>query len=173
MIGESFILMATVNNAGYIACDMTTLIVYFSTNIDVNSDDEVLGMIDIPNLSAGESSTYTFNVSTPTIAGTNYYRACISHFPLGREESIDNNCSESISLIISNLLLRNVYNVGDEGNLELDGAISVTTAEIGENHYLFVEGSSDNGVSAFVVNNNGNLRNVQNILDNDHLKLSV
>ncbi|MCH9665633.1 MAG: beta-propeller fold lactonase family protein [Gammaproteobacteria bacterium] len=45
--------------------------------------------------------------------------------------------------------LANVANVVDNGNYELDGAISLTVAEVGGSSYLFVAGKDDNGVSVF------------------------
>ena len=67
--------------------------------------------------------------------------------------------------------LFNTINVEEGGNLELDGAYSVTTAEVGGMTYLFVAGERDDGVSVFSVANNGSLNNVDNISDDSSLEL--
>ena len=56
-------------------------------------------------------------------------------------------------------------------SLELDGARSVTTAEVGDTTYLFVAGEFDDGVSVFSVANNGSLNNVTNVSDDNSLLL--
>ena len=61
--------------------------------------------------------------------------------------------------------LSNVANVSDIGALALDGANSVTTASVGGTTYLFVAGTTDDGVSVFRVGNDGSLSNVANVLD--------
>jgi 6-phosphogluconolactonase (cycloisomerase 2 family) len=70
------------------------------------------------------------------------------------------------------LTLTNVDNVTDSGVLELNGAISVNTAVIGSTTYLFVAGSDDNGVSVFLVANDGTLTNVDNVIDDATLNLA-
>ena len=47
--------------------------------------------------------------------------------------------------------LTNVDNVSDSGDLELDGATSVTTAVVNGTTFLFVTGDDDDGVSVFSV----------------------
>ena len=64
-------------------------------------------------------------------------------------------------------LLANVHNVPDAGSLQLNGAVSVTTAEIAGTTYLFVAGSLDDGVSVFSVANDGMLSSVQDVDDDD------
>ena len=67
--------------------------------------------------------------------------------------------------------LVNTTNVNDDGNLELNGANEVTTAEVDGNHYLFVAGLFDNGFSVFSVGNDGTLMNTTNVSDSSALNL--
>ena len=86
-------------------------------------------------------------------------------------DTADNTTSAKITIAIVDVVLVNVDNVIDNANLELDGALSVTTATVGSTNYLFVAGGDDNGVSVFSVANNGMLTSVHNVPDNDNLKL--
>ena len=67
--------------------------------------------------------------------------------------------------------LNNIANIVDNATLQLDGAGSMTTTQIGTTTYLFVASDEDNGVSVFRVANDGNLVNVYNITDNATLQL--
>ena len=78
----------------------------------------------------------------------------------------------SVFSVANNGDLNNVHNVSDDSNLELNGASSVTTAEVGRMTYLFVAGRDDDGVSVFSVANNGDLNNVNNISDDSSLELN-
>ena len=68
-------------------------------------------------------------------------------------------------------ILTNVYNVEDGGNLELNGASSVTTAKVGSKTYLFAAGKYDDGISVFDVSQDGILTNVYNVEDGGNLEL--
>ena len=68
--------------------------------------------------------------------------------------------------------LNNITNVSDGGDLELNGASSVTTAEVGESTYLFVAGNDDDGLSTFYINNDGFIINVDNVSDGGELELN-
>ena len=57
----------------------------------------------------------------------------------------------SVFSVANNGSLNNVTNVSNDSSLLLDGAISVTTAEVGGMTYLFVAGFNDSGVSVFRV----------------------
>jgi 6-phosphogluconolactonase (cycloisomerase 2 family) len=61
--------------------------------------------------------------------------------------------------------LTNVDNVADGGSLQLDGARGVTTAVVAGTTYLFVASLVDDGVSVFSVAADGNLANVENVVD--------
>ncbi|MCH9665048.1 MAG: beta-propeller fold lactonase family protein [Gammaproteobacteria bacterium] len=69
------------------------------------------------------------------------------------------------------LNLANVDNVADGGDLQLQGATSVTVAEVNGSSYLFVAGVTDDGVSVFSVGDNGSLANVDNVADEGDLEL--
>ena len=68
--------------------------------------------------------------------------------------------------------LANVANVTDDATLELNGAISVTTAVVADTTYLFVAGADDDGVSVFRVGDTGALANVTNVTDDAMLELN-
>ena len=99
-------------------------------------------------------------VATAEVGGTHYLFVAglrddgVSVFSIGNDGS-----------------LTNVENVAENATLELDGARSVTTAEIGGTTYLFVAGLRDSGVSVFSVGNDGSLTNVDNVEDNSDLEL--
>ena len=77
----------------------------------------------------------------------------------------------SVFSVASNGLLASVTNVTDDATLELNGAISVTTAVVDGTTYLFVAGFDDDGVSVFSVANNGMLASVTNVPDAGRLEL--
>ncbi|MCH9666091.1 MAG: lactonase family protein, partial [Gammaproteobacteria bacterium] len=76
----------------------------------------------------------------------------------------------SVFSIADNGALSNVANVedGDHADLELDGAHSVTLANVSGNNYLFVAGYEDRGVSIFSVADNGALTSVDNLDDSSN-----
>ena len=82
-----------------------------------------------------------------------------------------NDDGVSVFSVANNGSLNNVDNVSDDSSLELDGAYSVTTAEVGGMTYLFVAGYDDDGVSVFSVANNGSLNNVDNVSDDSDSSL--
>ena len=81
----------------------------------------------------------------------------------------------SVFSVSSGGSLGNVHNVSDsqDSDLLLNDPTSVTTAEVGSNTYLFVTSTttSDNGVSAFSLSNDGSLINVANVEDSGSLEL--
>jgi Ca2+-binding RTX toxin-like protein len=84
-------------------------------------------------------------------------------------------------LVLSNVInagigtITNADGVVDNATLQLDGAVSVTTALVGAKTFAFVAGSSESvtlgGISVFEVAANGNLTNVFNQPDNASLFL--
>ena len=68
----------------------------------------------------------------------------------------------SVFSVADNGMLTSITNVSDDANLELEGAISVTTSTVGSTTYLFVAGFVDDGVSVFSVADNGMLTSVDN-----------
>lgn len=64
-------------------------------------------------------------------------------------------------------LYSNPANVTDSGGLELDGASSVVSADVGGVTYVFAAGADDNGISLFSLSRNGVLTNLTNFDDSD------
>ncbi|MCP4386210.1 MAG: hemolysin-type calcium-binding protein, partial [Hyphomicrobiales bacterium] len=100
------------------------------------------------------------SVSTAAVGGTTYLFVA-SPFDDG----------VSVFAVGTDGTLTNAYNVTDLADLELDGATSVASAEIGGITYLFVTGQSDDGVSVFSVAEDGTLTNVDNVTDAGALEL--
>lgn len=61
--------------------------------------------------------------------------------------------------------LNSIGNINDNDTLELAGAVSFTSVAIGGSTYLYANGYDDDGLSAFRVEANGALTNIQNIQD--------
>ena len=162
-------LVATVRNNGTATSEQTTLFFY-------RSDDRIISTSDAPvtrrgkdvnSIPAGNSVDVRVTITGPSSAGTYYYGACIE--TVSGDTNTSNNCSVGRAVTVFNF--RNVANVSDRGSLELDGAHSVTTAQIGANTYLFVAGANDDGVSVFRVASDDSLSNVDNVSDNATLNL--
>ncbi len=64
-------------------------------------------------------------------------------------------------------LATNVFNLPDNGTLNLNGAARLDTAVLGTTTYVFAPGFNDNGISAFVLNADGSLTNVDNVQESD------
>ena len=101
-----------------------------------------------------------FSVTTAVVGTTTYL------FVAGNEDD-----GVSVFNVANDGMLTSVQDVDDDVNLELDRAVSVTTAVAGGTTYLFVAGYDDDGVSVFSVANNGLLTNVTNVTDDDDLEL--
>ena len=95
-----------------------------------------------------------FSVTTASVGGTTYL------FAAGFSDN-----GVSVFRVGSGGTLSNVHNVSDGGALNLRGAISVTTASVEGETYLFVAGFSDHGISVFRVESDGDLVNVENVSD--------
>jgi 6-phosphogluconolactonase (cycloisomerase 2 family) len=85
--------------------------------------------------------------------------------------SADDESGVSVFEIQAGGLLSNVENVKDDATLEIQGASSVSTANIAGTTYLFVTGRDDNGFSVFAVAADGSLINVANQEDSLALKI--
>src|SRR2546423_698144 len=105
---------------------------------------------------------FATGVTTAVVGGTTYV------FVAGQGDD-----GVSVFSVAANGTLTNAFNVSDAGALELDGAIRLTTEQIGSTTYLFVTGHQDNGVSVFSVAANGALTNVANVTDDGTLKLAA
>jgi hypothetical protein len=68
-------------------------------------------------------------------------------------------------------LVTNPYNQTDGGTLELDGASSIASAQVGGFTYVFVAGSVDDGISVFRLSANGTLTPVFDVTDDATLEL--
>ena len=110
------------------------------TNVDNVTDDATLELDG------------AFAVTTAVVGGTTYL------FVAGFDDD-----GVSVFSVAADGTLTNVDNVTDDGALELDGAIVVTTAVVGGTTYLFVTGQVDDGVSVFSVAADGTLTNVDNV----------
>jgi 6-phosphogluconolactonase (cycloisomerase 2 family) len=66
----------------------------------------------------------------------------------------------------------NVVNVGDTSALTLSGANGLASAVVGGRTFLYANGYSDNGVTAFEVAANGSLTTVQTVTDTAALALA-
>ena len=119
-------------------------------------------LVNVENVS--DSGALDFNgaspVTTASVGGETYF------FVAGF-----NDAGVSVFRVQSDGVLINVHNVLDTGDLELNGAVSVTTASVAGETYLFVAGFNDDGVSVFRVESGGTLVNVHNVPDTDILEL--
>ena len=115
-------------------------------------------VMDTGTRNDGKSDTLKLNqaggVTTVEVGGTTYF------FVTGYRDN-----GFSMFSIENNGMLDNVTNVSDGGDLEILGTSGVTTAEVGEKHYLFVTGAVDDGFSVFSIENDGMLDNVTNVSD--------
>ena len=76
-----------------------------------------------------------------------------------------------VFLVSDNGTLTPADNIMDNETLELNGVREVTTASLVGTTYLFAAGQTDDGVSVFSVSNNGTLTSVDNVMDDETLKL--
>ena len=83
--------------------------------------------------------------------------------------SIDDGVS--VFQVQSDGTLSNVHNVSDTSTLELNRTISLATASVGGETYLFAAGNHDHGLSVFRVENDGILVSITNVSDSDSLNL--
>jgi Ca2+-binding RTX toxin-like protein len=77
----------------------------------------------------------------------------------------------SVFRVQGNGKLTPVYDLADNGTLELDGVKGLATATVLGNVFLFAAGGVDDGVSVFNVAANGTLVNTANVTDDATLKL--
>mgnify|MGYP003147229056 FL=1 len=79
------------------------------------------------------------------------------------------------SMMISPAVMaqNSVFTVADDATLQLDGASSLTTANVDGTDFLFTTSVIDNGVSVFSIASNGALTNVFNVSDDATLNLAA
>ncbi|QHQ34314.1 hypothetical protein [Algicella marina] len=68
--------------------------------------------------------------------------------------------------------LVNVYNLDDDAQLELSGARGVRAVQFGSTTYLYVAGTSDDGIAIFEMNSDGSLLRLPDVEDNASLLLN-
>ena len=157
------------------ASSVTTAVVAGTTYLFVaGSDDDGVSVFSVANDGLLASVTNVpddgsleldgaRSVTTAVVDGTTYL------FVAG---SLDNGVS--VFSVANNGLLTNRANVTDDGILELDNALSITTAVVDGTTYLFVAGFNDDGVSVFsVANDDGMLTSVQDVDDADDVNLEL
>ena len=126
----------------------------------VASDGALTSVFDISDAGTLELNG-AISVSTAVVSGTTYL------FVAGRDDD-----GVSVFSVASDGALTPVFDISDAGTLELNGAISVSTAVVSGTTYLFVAGQFDDGVSVFSVASNGALTSVFNIDDDLTLALN-
>ncbi len=133
--------------------DDTTYLFVASFNDDgvsVFSVDAAGSLINVANIDDTDDETYQLDgarsVATTKIAGTTYLFVAGFHDDGVSVFSVD--AAGSLNHVAS---LDDAY----DASYELEGAISVTTAEIAGNFYMLVAGQGDNGVSVFKLNLGG------------------
>ncbi len=141
---------ATLQLAGSI--DVSTAVVGGSTYLFVAGYDDdgvsvfsvasdgTLTSVDDVSDNAALQLDGAYSVSTAVVGATTYL------FVAGFDDD-----GVSVFSVASDGTLTSIYNVSDNATLELDGAIAVSTAVVGESTYLFVAGFGDDGVSVFRV----------------------
>ena len=159
-------LTARVQNIGDATSTKASLRFYRSSDNTIDLSDEFLTAVSLANVNADTSRDFSISRQGHS-AGTLYYGACLSD--VSGEIATNNNCSSGVA--INSFPLVNVDNTTDNATLQLLGAISVTTTQIGSATYLFVVGNTDSGVSVFQVANDGSLTNVDNTRDGGDLQL--
>ena len=100
--GATFTLSAYVRNltrSFEATSEETTLRWYSSTDDRISTSDTEVGTDAVPALGALGSSRETVELTAPSTAGIHYYGACVD--PVARESSTGNNCSQGVSIIVS------------------------------------------------------------------------
>ena len=112
-----------------------------------NSDYQLDGAFEITNITIGDR-TYLFVGSTD-----------------------DDGISTFEWTPQGELIHRQKVNDSENTNYELDEIWGVEVASFGNKHFLFVSGTTDNGVSVFEIAADGSLTNTANVTDNATLSL--
>jgi 6-phosphogluconolactonase (cycloisomerase 2 family) len=117
------------------------------TFVDNVNDDATLELEDVSTLAMAE------------VNGTTYL------FAGGFDDGV------SVFSVANDGTLANVDNVADDATLPLDAVLSLTTATVGGNTYLFTTGFNDDAVGVFAIAGDGTLSNVFNVADDAALLL--
>lgn len=123
--GGTFTLQMVVNNRGAGTSSSGTTLRYLLLDLQRGTAEE-LGTDDIPQLVAGQSSTQSLEVTSPSTAGAHYYTACVD--AVANESDADNNCSDGLEvMVVTNHPPRPVGSVPDQRLREGDAhSIDVT-----------------------------------------------
>ena len=98
---RSFMLSATVSNAGDGESVATTLRYYRSTDATITTTDTAVGTDDVGVLSASGSSAKSISLTAPATAGAYYYGACVD--AVTDESDTTDNCSASVKVDVEAL----------------------------------------------------------------------
>ena len=94
--GATFMLSATVSNAGDAESAATTLRYYRSTDATITASDTAVGTDAVGALAASGTSAQSILLTAPSTAGTYYYGACVD--AVTDESDTTNNCSSSVQV---------------------------------------------------------------------------
>ena len=94
--GGSFILTATVRNAGDGGSSATTLRYFRSADATISGSDAAVGTDAVGSLSASGTSAESISLTAPTTPGAYYYGACVD--AVAGESDTTNNCSASVKV---------------------------------------------------------------------------
>ena len=125
-------------------------------------------LTNVANVNNKDNAEYqlgaAWDVHTAQV-GNNHYLFVAGHGSHGDHDGVENDGGVSVFRIEEDGSLDNVANVADSSNSEyrFEGPTSVSSAQVGENHYLFIMGHHDSGFSAFKVADDGSLTNVANV----------
>ena len=110
--GGVFTLQMVVNNRGEGPSSAETTLRYLRLDLQQGTTEEV-GTDDIPQLVAGQSSTQSIKVTSPSTVGAYYYTACVN--AVANESNADNNCSDGLQvMVITNRPPRTVGSMPDQ-----------------------------------------------------------
>ena len=163
--GDSINFSGSIQNNGDTTSTTAALGFYRSVDATISTSDFLIGTLALANITADAS--IDFSGSGIASGGDFYYGACAIN--VRSEVVTNNNCSSSRA--INAFPITNTANVSDDATLQLDNAYGVTTAQVGNNHYAFVIGHRDDGVSVFRIESDGSLVNVDNTTDGGDLEL--
>ncbi len=116
--GASFTLSATVRNSGNESSAATTLRYYRSTDATISGTDTEVGTDSVGALSASATSSESVDLTAPSTAGTYYYGACVDS--VTGESDTTNNCSSSVSVVVSKPADEDVSRSPDGPDLVVD-----------------------------------------------------
>ena len=148
--GQTFKLTATVVNSGDGGSAATFLRCYRSEDAEISSTDMQVGMDDVEQLDPIHAASRNPSAQTaaecdltaPNLLGTYYYGACVVAPPM--ESRTDNNCSQSVPVIVSSgpdLVVEalGVEGVPASGKLFMEQSFRLTASVANEGDADFAE----------------------------------